>query len=97
MESLKTYIITYIVYGKQGEILKQGKMKAKRKRSSFEAKTKFGEHIEKKYGDLFGRLIISDCKEDYDLDNLFNSEHWNKPEAEKLRDLFSGYYKGKKI
>lgn len=84
----------YVVYGKDGEILKQGKIKAKNKESEFAAKSKFGAHIEKKYGDQFGRLEIKSCEEENSFMNMFDQykNGSNDGGIDNLNNLFSGMF-----
>ena len=88
----------YVVYGKDGSILHKGKTKAKKKESSFAAKTKFGAHVEKKYGEKFGRLEITSCEEENSFMNMFD-QYKNESNAsgiDNLNDLFGGMFGGKK-
>lgn len=66
----KTYIIEYSAYTNSGGMLKSGKMKAKNKVSSFEAKCSFERFLEKKYSN-FGKLVIHNCIEENYMDFFF--------------------------
>ena len=67
--NLKTYIIEYTVYGRDGLVLKTGTMRAKRKATAFEAQCKFELYLKGKYPQ-FSRLVVHECKEDFDLFDL---------------------------
>lgn len=90
--SLKNFLIEYTVYGKDGSIIHEGTTRAKKKESSFMAKARFGEHIEKKYGDRLGRLHIKSCREEGLFDNMFNQykNGSNDSQIDALNKLFGG-------
>ena len=77
---LSTYLMKYEVYDEAGKLLKQGKIRAKKKESEFAAKAGFGSNIEKKYG-ANCKLIILSCTRDFglgDFGDIFNPNK-NKP------------------
>ena len=73
MDALKDYLMEYVVYDKRGDVLKKGRIKAKKKRSQFEAKAGFGQYMEKKYSDTLGRLEITSCKQDFLMGDMFGN------------------------
>lgn len=90
METPKDYLMEYIVYDKRGDVLKKGKIKAKRKRNEFEAKAGFGKHIEKKYGNTLGRLEITSCK-DSSFEDLFGNMFGNNNGKTNKYDPLSNF------
>jgi hypothetical protein len=84
------YLMEYIVYDKNQEVLKSGIIKAKNKKSEFEAKAGFGKHIEKVYGENFGSLYIKSCKKDFNIDNIFGEKSGSN-NSPNINDIFSQF------
>lgn len=58
-----TFIIEYTALAKNGDMLANGKIKAKNKISDFEAKCGLEEFLKRKYTN-FGKLIVKKCEQD---------------------------------
>jgi hypothetical protein len=58
-----TYIIEYEAQGKNGTVLKSGKIKVKNKTSSIQAQISLEDYLKRKVNG-FNRLIVKSCKED---------------------------------
>lgn len=76
------FLIDYVCYDKNGKVLAEGKVRAKRKFNAFEAQCTFEKHLKNKYPN-FGHLIINSCN--LDIFNSFNSTF----------DSFGDYFKTK--
>lgn len=66
------YLIKYSVYSVEGNLLKEGTIRAKNKQNEFIAKVKFEEYLKMKYPKL-DKVIMHSCVEDIDILNQFNS------------------------
>jgi hypothetical protein len=66
----KTYIIKYEVYNSIDIVLKHGTMKAKNKETEIEAKVGLEKFLQKSVTG-FHRLVILECKEEFDYKNFF--------------------------
>jgi hypothetical protein len=68
---MKKYVIKYRVLLEGAEPLENKEMKISNCMSSFHAQVRLEEYLKKKYIN-FKQLIVKECKEDYDLNNIFS-------------------------
>ena len=68
--SRKSYLIAYAVEDGNGNIIKDGTFKVKRKLDKIHAQVSLEEYLRKKHGS-FGKLIVHSCVEEEDLDSMF--------------------------
>lgn len=81
------FIIKYTAYDGQGKVLKEGKMRAKKKASEFEAKVGLEEWF-KKTLPSFNRLVISECYKESILGDMGDLEKLFSDKAPGLQDIF---------
>lgn len=65
------FIIDYYVR-LEDSTLHDKQIKVKNKDNELMAKCSLEDYLHRKYGDKFRKLVITKCKEDIDLFNLFN-------------------------
>ena len=79
----KTYLVKYRVILEGANPIEDKEIKVKNSLSGVEAQIKLEGYLKKKY-ENFKQLIVSECKEDYDLGNLFGGL------GDNFGDLFAG-------
>lgn len=73
MLSYYNFIIKYIAYDKDGRILKEGKMRANKKATEFEAKAGFEKWLKESLPN-FARLVVLECYKENILGDLGDLE-----------------------
>lgn len=68
---MKKYVIKYRVLLEGAEPLENKEIKIANCMSSFHAQVRLEEYLKKKYIN-FKQLVVKECKEDYDLNNIFS-------------------------
>lgn len=60
------YLIKYSVYSVEGDLIKEGTIRAKNKQNEFMAKVKFEEYLKMKYPKL-DKIIMHSCTQEIDI------------------------------
>lgn len=79
----KTYLVKYRVILEGSNPIEDKETKVKNCFSGVQAQIKLEEYLKKKYID-FKQLIVSECNEDLNMENLFNQF------GDQFGDLFAG-------
>lgn len=61
MKPSETYVLSYKVYDKNGNLIKEGKMKVKNCLSDLHSKIKLESFMKKKFAN-FNKLVVTDCQ-----------------------------------
>ena len=80
----KKYVLKYEIFLEGAEPIKDKEIKISNCFNEFNAKVRLGDYLKKKYKN-FKNLVVTECKEDYDLGGIFGDQF-----GDQFGDLFAG-------
>lgn len=86
------YLIEYTVYDINGNSLKTGKMRVKRKCSSMEAQVEFEKFLKRKYSN-FNKLVVHKCTEENPFLSSDMNDSFKDIFGDSFNDVFGNLFK----